>query len=374
MKLTKTYLTIWFISVLLFALALGGFNYVIDPYKYYHQAPGTRVLTGFEREHKIWQVNIRQPKTVVMGNSRTLYGFDTGALEDERPFNYSFPGPSIEEVEKQLENLLYSTNAKTVYLVVDRICSIQETSSRETSALFNNDLEWLKAEFLRVKYLISMDTFKASINTLSKPIFYDDFGRRISFIFGKKSGNTLSERVKISEGYALKRGESDKECNTTAFERLLNKAYDSNINVSLILNPVHTRQKYIETQKNVHINSHINMKKVLVSTNALVAKEHNIEPFPIYDFNIINQYTTEPFDLVGNTEPNYWWESSHYKKALGDKIVDWLNAPENERDSTVGTSLTSQNIEQHIENQVQKLAKWQPLNPITVEKSIGIPK
>tara|TARA_R110001583_G_scaffold116577_1_gene267358 strand:- start:8856 stop:9233 length:378 start_codon:yes stop_codon:yes gene_type:complete len=123
MKLTKTYLTIWILSTLLFALVLGGVNYVIDPYKYYHQAPGTRVLTGFEQNHKVWQVQMQKPETLILGNSRTLYGFDVSSLEGSKPFNYSYPGPIIEEVEKQFKNMQYSTQAKTVYLVVDDICS-----------------------------------------------------------------------------------------------------------------------------------------------------------------------------------------------------------------------------------------------------------
>lgn len=369
MKLTKTYLTIWLLSTLLFALVLGGINYVIDPYKYYHLAPGTRELTGFEQSHKVWQIKMRQPETLILGNSRTLYGFDVSRLKGEQRFNYSYPGPIIEEVEKQFENLLYATNAKTVYLVVDDICS-SGNSSRELSTLFSNNLEWLQAEFMRAKYLISIDSLKASKRTLSKTIFYDDFGRRISYIFGQQYGRTLQERVKIREGFALKRGKNSSQCNTDVFEQLLTKAYASGITVSLMLNPTHVRLINISAQNSIPLNSHLNMKRAIVSINAAVAANLNIKPFPIYDFNLINQYTTEPFDLVSNTEPKYWWESSHYKKALGDKLVDWLNAPEKERDTSIGISLTPQKIEQQIGKQLEQLADWQHSNTVAAEESM----
>tara|TARA_R110001583_G_scaffold116577_1_gene267357 strand:- start:8109 stop:8834 length:726 start_codon:yes stop_codon:yes gene_type:complete len=236
--------------------------------------------------------------------------------------------------------------------------------------MFSHDAEWLKAEFLRAKYLISVDTLKASLDSLSKPEFYDDYGRRISFIFGKGSGETLSERVKIREGYALARGRNSSECNTEVFERLLNNAYDTDINISLILNPTHARLININANNSIPMNSHLNMKKAIVNTNAKVAANLNTKPFPIYDFNLINRYTTELFDLVSNIEPKYWWESSHYKKALGDKLVDWLNSPENKRDASIGVSLTPQNIDQHISLQLQQLADWQQLNPAAAKESM----
>ncbi|GAC31267.1 hypothetical protein [Paraglaciecola polaris] len=327
------------------------------------------MLTGFEQNHKVWQVQMQKPETLVLGNSRTLYGFDVSSLEGSKPFNYSYPGPIIEEVEKQFKNMQYLTQAKTVYLVADDICSSGQ-SSRELSTMFSHDIEWLKAEFLRAKYLISVDTLKASLDSLSKPEFYDYYGRRISFIFGKGSGETLSERVKIREGYALSRERNSRECNTEVFERLLSNAYDTDIDISLILNPTHARLININANNSTPVNSHLKMKRAIVSINAAVAANLNTKPFPIYDFNLINQYTTEPFDLVSNTEPKYWWESSHYKKALGDRLVDWLNTPENGRDASIGVSLTPQNIDQHIGLQLRQLADWQQLNPAAAKESM----
>lgn len=342
---------------------LGGVNYIIDPLKYSHLTPGTREITGLEQSHKIWQARMRQPETLVLGNSRTLYGFDVSRLKADKPFNYSFPGPSIEEVTKQFENVLYATPAQTIYLVVDDICSAG-SSSRELSALFNNDADWLKAEFMRAKYLISLDTLKASVKALGKPIFYDDFGQRISFVFSKQSGETLSERVKIREGYTLKSKSNGNECKTDVFAQLLTKIHASHLDVSLILNPVHIRYLYIAAQKNTLSGRDVNLKNLLVSVNANIAHKLDKSPLPIFDFNLINSYTTEPFDLINNNEPIYWWESSHYKKALGDKMVDWLNAPEQERDTSIGVSLSTQNIQQHNNQQRQKLLEWRDSNPV----------
>jgi hypothetical protein len=47
---------------------------------------------------------------------------------------------------------------------------------------------------------------------------------------------------------------------------------------------------------------------------------------------------------------------------LGDKLVDWVNAPENERGASIGINLTPQNIDQHIKLQLKQLANWQHLN------------
>lgn len=372
MNHSKKYLITWLLSAVLFALALGAINYVIDPLRYYHLEPGTREMTGFEQSHKVWQVNMRQTQTMVLGNSRTLYGFDVKELGAKNAYNYSFPGPSIEEVEKQFENALYSTSVKNIYLVVDGICSSGTASSRNLSGLFSTDMEWLKAEFMRAKYLISLTTLKASIRAFSMPIFYDDFGRRISFVYGPQSGETISERVKIRESYSLERGKISSQCNTKVYERMLTKAYKSGISVTLMLNPTHVRLINIAANNNIPINSHLNMKKQIVMSNEKVAEQLGMASIPIYDFNLINQYTTEPFDLVNNIEPKYWYESSHYKKALGDKLISWINSPLTKRDTAIGVALTSQNIEHHIAQQLKHLKDWQIANPISAKDAMSL--
>tara|TARA_R110002167_G_scaffold206719_3_gene410855 strand:+ start:562 stop:1410 length:849 start_codon:yes stop_codon:yes gene_type:complete len=270
MNLPKQYLIIWLLCAFLFALILGATNYVIDPLKYYHTEPGTREITGFEQSHKVWQVKMRQPDTLVLGNSRNLYGFDVSQLMKKNAFNYSFPGPSIEEVEQQFDNVLYSTNVNSIFLVVDGICSSPIASKRDISFLFSNKLNWLAAEFLRAKYLISLSTVKSTFRAFGEPVFYDNFGRRTSFEFGKQSGTTISERVKVREGYALK-NRSNKSCSTDVFERLLVKAYSSGISIALILNPIHNRYKFIQANKSNMKFKPTNMRKILVEKNALVA-------------------------------------------------------------------------------------------------------
>tara|TARA_R110000744_G_scaffold160050_10_gene276292 strand:+ start:837 stop:1961 length:1125 start_codon:yes stop_codon:yes gene_type:complete len=373
MNISKQYLIVWLLSASLFALILGATNYIIDPLKYYHTEPGTRELTGFEQSHKVWQLHMRQPETVVLGNSRNLYGFDVSRLKGDKPFNYSFPGPSIEEVEKQFANAIYSTDLKTVYLVVDGICSSGQ-SSRELSTLYSNDIEWLKAEFMRAQHLISIDTLIAGRRALSKEIFYDDYGRRTSFIFGDQFGFKLKERVKIREGLALKGVKKGGSCDTRTFERLITNAYKSGITIYLILNPIHIRYINIDAQNSSPANTHSNMKKTLVNTNLAVAERLNTKPFPIFDFNLINQYTSEKFDLVGNSEPKYWWESSHYKKALGDKLIDWINGAKDTRDSSIGVALTPENIDQHIETQTSRLLQWQKARPEVMNELCNVIK
>lgn len=369
MKITKNYIKIWILSALTFSILLCAINYFIDPYKYYHQAPGTRELTGFEQSHKTWQVKMRQPDTVIMGNSRTLYGFDASLLEGDKPFNYSFPGPTIEEVEKQFENLLYMTKVKKVYIVTDRICALSKVSTRNLSNLFNNDLEMLKAEIGRAKYLLSINTLITSLKSLSKPVFYDNYGRRISFVFGKQSGVTLSERVQIREGYSLKRESSENNhCDTSVFERLLTKGHENNVNITLLLNPVHVRHIYIDSLTSADSNIYENMKVKLVKINRKIAEELEVKPYPIYDFNVINEYTTEKFEMSTNKEPEFWWESSHYKKALGDKVLDWINAKKPERNSGIGAEITSSNINKHNEIQKIKLDGWIASHPKVTEE------
>ncbi|MEM5498179.1 hypothetical protein WNY77_12290 [Paraglaciecola mesophila] len=220
---------------------------------------------------------------------------------------------------------------------------------------------------MRAQHLISIDTLKASRRALSKEIFYDDYGRRTSFIFGEQFGINLEERVKIREGLALK-GSKSNRCDTKTFERLLINAHRSGLDVYLMLNPIHIRYININVQNSLPTNTYVNLKKILVNTNFTIAKTLNTQPLRIFDFNLVNQYTTEQFDLVSNNEPMYWWESSHYKKALGDKLIDWINATEDMRDPSIGVIITQENIEKHIETQLNLLLQWQKARPEVVNE------
>ena len=87
-------------------------------------------------------------------------------------------------------------------------------------------------------------------------------------------------------------------------------------------------------------------KKNLVLLADEISKSHNRKPFKIIDFSVYHYFTSEMVPLKPEIAMQYYWESSHYKKELGDIVLDRLLDISPYKD--FGIELNSQNIDNHI--------------------------
>ncbi|MAD16336.1 MAG: hypothetical protein CL579_09705 [Alteromonadaceae bacterium] len=363
MKISKIYIKIWSLTALTVALLLTGINYFIDPFRLFHEFPATTALSGFERQGKSWQVSMLTPEVVILGNSRNQFGFDIGLVQKEQSFNYSIPGADFSEIKRQFDHLMYVNQPRKLFVVVDEICTNGRPNPSLISATFTNEQEFINANVAHLRYLLSIKTLQKSIQSLLGKQNYDRYGRKINFDFGVANGRTISQRVNIKEKKRLKNVKNASPfCDSSQFEALLLQAYQSEVEVALIINPVHVRYIQISSQLEGHDDSLFSMKKQLVEINTAIASEQHQKPYPIYDFNLINEYTTEIFDMRNDTESIYWWESSHYKKALGDVMINWIATPKNARQSSIGVELNKSNINKNIASQLTHLQQWRITN------------
>ena len=78
-----------------------------------------------------------------------------------------------------------------------------------------------------------------------------------------------------------------------------------------------------------------------------IAIKKNKIPFRIMDFSVYHYFTSEMVPLKPEIAMQYYWESSHYKKELGDIVLDRLLDISPYKD--FGIELNSQNIDNHIQ-------------------------
>ena len=86
-------------------------------------------------------------------------------------------------------------------------------------------------------------------------------------------------------------------------------------------------------------------------------------PFPIWDFSNYNSYNAEPVPEKGDldTKMQWYWESSHYKKELGNLMLDRIfkyTHPERTVDDNFGVLITTGNIESHLAQIRTNREKW----------------
>jgi hypothetical protein len=95
-------------------------------------------------------------------------------------------------------------------------------------------------------------------------------------------------------------------------------------------------------------------KRDLVNLLAADAARHPQEkPIPLWDFTGYNSLTTEEVPSAEEEgKPMRWyWESSHFKKELGDLVLDRMfdhHEPSRTIPDDFGVLLTTKNIEAHL--------------------------
>jgi len=140
-----------------------------------------------------------------------------------------------------------------------------------------------------------------------------------------------------------------------------------NIDFRIAISPSHARQFETIAAKGIWLLFE-DWKRHLVNINYEEADRLGKQPFPLWDFSGYNSLTTEPVPPVndGLTEMCWYWESSHYKKELGDLVQDRIfgyNHPDRQLPSDFGTLLTPETIEPHLATVRTNRRQWQEAFP-----------
>ncbi|MFT5852389.1 MAG: hypothetical protein ACI87J_002365 [Colwellia sp.] len=361
----KQYISIWLIIVLSSLGGLAATNYYFDPLGYFGKSQGKLVVRGFDREYKAWQIKYRQPDVILIGNSRNFFGTDISKITMKGSYNYSVPGNGLSYMERQLENLFYMKKPKALFLAVDITCS-NPLSKDKVKLLATDFIGDVEVYWSRIPYLLSMDTLERSIKSINSHAYYDEYGKGKFILPPAKSKRNLLKRVEDREfktfGEANKISEKTTICSTELLKNILTLVYDSNIPTSIIINPIHVRYMSLSYNLNPNRTNFMSMKPDLVRVNEELADKFDKTPLAIYDFRLVNKYTTEVFQFEKNIEPDYWYESSHYNEVLGNKMIEWMLSDENSRDASLGVVLTKDNVDQNTQKEIKALIEWNSEN------------
>lgn len=131
------------------------------------------------------------------------------------------------------------------------------------------------------------------------------------------------------------------------FRKILELCYKNSIKLDIIFGPSHIRQweAYDYYQD---IETWYKWKKDVVLFVAKIADEQEKTPYRIMDFSVYHELTAETVPTNPKEKMKYHWEASHYKKELGDIVLDRLLDISPYKD--FGVELNIQNIDNHIQN------------------------
>ena len=199
-------------------------------------------------------------------------------------------------------------------------------------------------------------------------------GSRSGYPYLKEFQVELSDYARDSVYQRFKYGQA----NLNGLGRIISYARTQGIDLRLFISPIHALQSELIHQMGLGKQLQ-RWRRDLV----LLTAGHNTTPaIPLFDFGGYNRYTTEPvpteFGPMAGKSMRWYWESSHYKKELGDRLLDRIfQGKEASRDSipepdAFGVLLEKRMLERHFHSQDQTRAQFQKDHPdqITLLKNL----
>jgi hypothetical protein len=182
----------------------------------------------------------------------------------------------------------------------------------------------------------------------------------------------LSEDYPPPERFQLGSRDS-RRSELTCIRHLIRLAHEKNVRLLLFVSPAHSRQWEVLAEAGLWPLWEL-WKETLVTLNEEESARANREPFPLYDFSGHRGYAAEPFPPAGDADGRMSWfiDSSHYRPALGEIVLDRLMHPDkNNEMPAFGTRLDRRNVGQHLARLRQDRETWRGRNPDEVAEIVS---
>jgi len=389
------------VSLLSCVTAVLAFNLVVDPFGLQIiRSPFTFYkpdIVSYDRPFKSFAVLRLKPRTVILGTSRTALGVDPAyagfGAENAPVFNLALNGMTLAETRDALE-CAADAGARRAIIGLDfyNFNIYHELApSPEVFRCVHRRVEGLP------DYL-SLDALEASAKAAAKTLTFLVRGGRLPdaplFANGLENGparfNSLiarvgqhelfrmSERDYLAQGYrfypAWTFSFRDPAGHSTfdIFKQALQTARRRHMHVDLFLSPSHARD--FETIRVAGLwNDFENWKRQVVEIVMEDNSRHPSDtPTTLWDFSDYNSLSTENLPAEGDvsTQMHWYWESAHFKTALGDLVLSRILG------STAGAAvppdfgfaLNEGNVEEHLRVVRQGQARYHRTHPADVRE------
>ncbi len=367
-------------------LATGAFSLGVDPFGLYRVLPSRSGLNvqkprqkGHERMVRAADLTRLAPDAVILGTSRAQVGLDPEAPAwagvATRPANAAFSDGSPYEALRYLQHADAQSPVKVVVFGADYLSFIG--NGRFTSDFTESRLAVSprrEAHFFHwlddvPSALLSLDTLRLSRRTMLEqetPSYFFETGRRrpatmearIEEQGGARGAFVWSERD-YADSYVCAQP-SRLETHLADFDELVRYCTERKIRLIVLWSPSHARSLALLEEAGLW--PEVERFKRLLAERS--------KDFELWEFSGADPRTTAeevppPGDTMSRTR--WYWESSHYKKELGDvalarafdKPVDASLAGWGER----VTPMTEANVRARVRNE---LAAWKNSHPVDV--------
>jgi hypothetical protein len=383
----RTYLRTYLV-VLVGLLALTGvFNVAVDPYGIFgvSRVPGFNLVKPAaptrSRISKPIQGRRVLPSALIMGNSRPEMGLDPldplWPAEYQPVYNEGLPGSSAYMVFRNAEDLVADGNIRLVLWGLDFTDFLFQSNESDSACQWppmRKDWE----SRLRVEYDMSPTggwrlarAKDAATAALSADALWDSL---VTVLSQRRPGaanltnrgfNPAADYLPIirAEGqhvlFMQKNAEMEQrlrrtgwrivgeQCNDSdsfkSVDEFLKIARAKGAHVVLFVNPYHADYQQVIWQTHLW--------KLFDDWKRLLVRRYADEPdVEVWDFSLLNQYTTETPPPKGDRSSmlRWFWEPAHYRAELGSLMLSQMLHKAVPEQGPVGVRLTQQMIDDHL--------------------------
>lgn len=386
----KTYLNLLIVLTLVGFSCVAGFNYIVDPYRFFDTAdrPGIneyrqRFFYG-QYVSKPYMLREQAPEAVILGVSRAGSAMATEhpGWRDIHVYNYAMAGSTAYLIWRNYQHAKASGRLKKVVLMLDFYMYNVHEQQRPGSGHVRDYEERLSVtpEYSR-NYGYPVRRFKDTLTSLiSFEMLYESWNTVLAqskianqelykatltptgfwindpqpnktqrWVFGyiENQYMTTTWFPRPDRQFALQG--SDGSTNLVYLQRILADAHREGIDLRLGFMPFHAR--LAESMRAVGIWSDFeHWKRDVIGLIESEAAAANRPPFPIWDFTGYNSINTEPVPLRNDKTTRMKWhlDPSHVSRATGDLVQNLMLGAGGERYADFGQQVNSGNIEAYI--------------------------
>ena len=338
----------WMVATLLAGVLLVVlFVVVVDPYRLFRlvDVAGVNAVKPspehFQSEIKLAGAKALRPATVLMGNSRVDVGIDPDSEQlgaARRPaYNLAIPGTGVGTSREQFEHLRDAgATPSTLLLGVDFFDFLLDPDSVEAPA--KSPPAGLASQRWKVETLFSLNALLDAVRTLRiqrdpdagmmtargfNPLHdYLRFARMDGYhsLFQQRALENARNFSLAPHGIARSRGDSSSEWRDLG--ALLDAAARAKTDVHLIIYPYHVQLMAMMEQTGLWP-AFEQWKLRLLREVARFNGAHPAARIVLWDFSGYGALQCEPIPAKGDVVhgTRWYWESGHFKAALGERIL-----------------------------------------------------
>ncbi len=369
-------------------LATAVFTLGVDPFGLYRVGPAREGFNaqkprqkGHERMVRAADLVRLQPDALILGTSRAQVGLDPEASAWEgvarRPANAAFSDGSPYEALRYLQHTDALSPVKTVVFGADYLSFIgnsrftSDFSETRLSVSLKKEAQWFYRLDDVPSALLSLDTLRLSRSTVLEqetPSYFFDTGRRRPAFMearideqGGARGAFVWSELDYARSYVCAHPQR-LAMHLADFDALVSYCQERKIRLVVLWSPSHVRSLALLDEAGLGAEQE-RFKQAL-------AERARGDAFELWEFSGADPRTTAeevPLPDDKRARTRWYWESSHYRKELGDVVLARVfGKPVDQTLAGWGeqvTWMTSQKVQARVSSE---LAAWKSGHPADV--------